>query len=102
MGSIILTILSTDWNFHVLAFTVLSNAGTRTMPGTQAFTFLISRTASPRSPQVSGYTNQQIFNYLQPDVTRMSDFKAKLFTLYGTTQQTAVNSLSASYASYRY
>ncbi len=47
--------------------------------------------------QVTGYTNQQIFNSLQSDVTKMSDFKSKLFTLYGTSQQTQVTNLFAPY-----
>jgi hypothetical protein len=47
--------------------------------------------------QATGYTNQQIFNSLQSDVTRMSDLRAKLFCLYGTAQQNQVNNLFASY-----
>lgn len=47
--------------------------------------------------KVSGYTNQQIFGALQSDVTRMSDYKAKLLLLYGTVQQTQINNLFASY-----
>jgi hypothetical protein len=46
---------------------------------------------------VSGYTIQEIFSALQPDVTSIPQHKARLIQLYGTAQQSQVNTLFASY-----
>ena len=47
--------------------------------------------------QVSGYTIQQIFSALQSDVTSIPLYKARLIQLYGTLQQSQVNTLFTSY-----
>ena len=46
---------------------------------------------------VSGYTISQIFNALQSDVSSIAQYKARILQLYGTTQQTQINSLFTSY-----
>ena len=53
--------------------------------------------ASHVSDQVSGYTTQQIFGALTSDVTSVQQYRIKILSLYGTTQQTNLINLFASY-----